>query len=142
MAKRNVRRPTNFLRDPRRPHWNAHHNAVREMLGMDPRRLPENTELVEFGVIDGFRLFLTPFRGDGRRKHRLRAICACGANISAGRTHQHVCKPKTVPVWFAKGKDETGEKVFQKFYSEQRAHIYADSINIEGGVVITYRDEE
>lgn len=83
---------SNFIRDPSHPKWNAHNSALRRMVGLPSERLPENPTTLELGQVDGFRVYLRPFRGDGRRTHRMRAVCQCGADISAGRTHQHKCK--------------------------------------------------
>jgi hypothetical protein len=34
---------------------------------------------------------VTAARNDGRRKHRVFAICPCGRHVPAGRMFQHKC---------------------------------------------------
>ena len=83
--------PKPMIRDPRHPTWNAHNPIVKEMFCL-PKKLPQNTELVELGKVDGIYCALLPVRNDGRRKHRLVGICPnCRKTLSLGRFHQHEC---------------------------------------------------
>lgn len=94
-----------FIRDPKHPSWNAHHNHLREMLGL-PKKLPK--EGVPPQIIQGIKVWVEPHRPKVRTdkltgsmklvkssKHRVMAECPlCGEHLSAGRLHQHKCKVK------------------------------------------------
>jgi len=41
--------------------------------------------------IQGAQIYVTAARNDGRRKHRVFAICPCGRHVPAGRMFQHKC---------------------------------------------------
>lgn len=64
---------------------------VKTLLGLDPKAHfpPEGMPERE---VQGVRLYVTPERGDKRRKHRVFAICECGTHVPAGRMFQHKCK--------------------------------------------------
>lgn len=84
-----------FLKDPRWPErkQNAQSHGVKILLGLDPdAKLP--AEGMAPRLIQGVQIYVRPLdpKTSRRRVHRVRAICPdCGADISAGRLHQHVC---------------------------------------------------
>ena len=41
--------------------------------------------------VQGVQIYVTAARNDGRRKHRVFAICPCGRHVPAGRMSQHKC---------------------------------------------------
>jgi hypothetical protein len=66
----------------------AHH--VKELLGLNPKaHFP--AEGLAPRDIQGVPVYVTPDRNDGRRKHRVFAICACGRHVPAGRMFSHKC---------------------------------------------------
>ena len=65
---------------------------VKELLGLSPTaHFPP--EGLAPRMVQGATLYVTPARNDGRRKHRVFAICPCGRHVPAGRMFQHKCKP-------------------------------------------------
>ena len=84
-----------FLRQPDAPRYNAHSNHVKEMFGLRPeQKWP--AEGLPVRSIQGISVWVVPL--DFARRtgifHRVRAFCPkCERAMSAGRLHQHVCKP-------------------------------------------------
>ena len=81
-----------FVRDPRRPQYNAHTSEMRKLIGRSPERLgpessgPHNVQGIEVRVRGADE------RGpkEHKRSHRVMAKCPdCGREMSAGRLHQH-----------------------------------------------------
>lgn len=65
--------------------------GMKTLLGLSPKAKfpPEGLPPRD---VQGFQVYVTPARGDGRRKHRVFAVCTCGTHVPAGRMHQHKCK--------------------------------------------------
>ena len=63
---------------------------VKGLLGLSPTaHFP--TEGLAPRDIQGAQIYVTAARNDGRRKHRVFAICPCGRHVPAGRMFQHKC---------------------------------------------------
>lgn len=85
---------------PRRPILDeyghvAHNSTVKRLLGLSPRQHIPLTAVAPVTVNNGWRLYVVALGENGRRFHRVRAVCPyCNLDISAGRTGQHVthCK--------------------------------------------------
>lgn len=81
--------------------YKANTNEVMEMLGLKGSKLPK--EGIPMTLIQGIVIFVDPapepryyesYRGRKilkSSKHRIKAICHCGRQLSAGRLHQHLC---------------------------------------------------
>lgn len=68
--------------------------GIKELLGLDPKgHIP--AEGMPPKVIQGVTVWIKPLdpKTSRRRVHRVWARCPdCGAEMSVGRLHQHVCK--------------------------------------------------
>lgn len=99
---------TFYFPNPDRPAWNGHSHHVKALLGlkpnealptggMVPRLVPAvhttlglSREPVQ--VLMWVRPLLLSDRGE--KPHRVMCRCpGCGKTVTAGRLHQHVCKP-------------------------------------------------
>jgi hypothetical protein len=70
--------------------WKASAGRVKGLLGLSPTaHFP--AEGLAPRDIQGVQVYVTAARNDGRRKHRVFAICPCGRHIPAGRMFQHKC---------------------------------------------------
>lgn len=63
---------------------------VKALLGLSPTAHFPADGLAPRDV-QGTQIYVTAARNDGRRKHRVFAICPCGRHVPAGRMSQHKC---------------------------------------------------
>ena len=65
-------------------------DEVKALLGLSPKDHFPADGLAPRDI-QGAQIYVTAARNDGRRKHRVFAICPCGRHVPAGRMFQHKC---------------------------------------------------